>query len=181
MDLDTSKLATMSFRTCLMGKCFFEPFSSSSLSKLARFLEMFHRRTKRRSMNLLNNLENRHLKNCQDPGLMMYIVCNCSYSTLVRINFENGKLTAGHAQLQSDAYKAAKSSGRMNFREFAVVPKHANFFQRIGELAGMAMGTTLTDNANTGVIRYTNLDGTALTILPNCSTFFPSNDQDPED
>jgi hypothetical protein len=118
-------------------------------------------------MNLLNNLENRHLKNCQDPGLMMYIVCNCSYSTLVRLNFENGKLTAGHAQLQSDAYKATKSSGKMNFREFAVVPKHANFFQRIGELAGMARGTTLTDNANTGVIRYTNLDGTALTILPN--------------
>ncbi len=144
---------------------------------------MFHRRTKRISMNFFNNLDNRHLKNFQeyyDPGLI-YILCNCSYSTLVRLNFEDGKLIAGHAQLQSDAYKAAKSSGKMNFREFAVVPKHDNFFQRIGELAGMAMGTTLTDNANTGVIRYTNLDGTALTILPNCSTFNPSNDQDPED
>lgn len=72
----------------------------------------------------------------------------------MRLNFDNGKLVAGHAQLQSDAYKAAVSSGKVTFREFAVIPKHNNMFQLMGELAGMAMGTTLTDNANTGVIRY---------------------------
>jgi carlactone synthase/all-trans-10'-apo-beta-carotenal 13,14-cleaving dioxygenase len=71
----------------------------------------------------------------------------------VRLNFNNGKLIAGHAQLQSDAYKAAMSSGKVNYREFAVTPEHKNLFQLMGELAGMATGHTLTDNANTGVIK----------------------------
>jgi len=75
------------------------------------------------------------------------------YSTLVRLNFNNGKLIAGHAQLQSDAYKAAMRSGKVNYREFAVTPEHKNMFQLMGELAGMATGHTLTDNANTGVIK----------------------------
>lgn len=77
----------------------------------------------------------------------------CRYSTLVRLNFNNGKLIAGHAQLQSEAYKTAMSSGKVNYREFAVTPKHNNMFQWMGEIAGMATGHTLTDNANTGVIK----------------------------
>ena len=71
----------------------------------------------------------------------------------MRLNFNNGKLIAGHAQLQSDAYKAAMRSGKVNYREFAVTPEHKNMFQLMGELAGMATGHTLTDNANTGVIK----------------------------
>lgn len=77
-----------------------------------------------------------------------------SYSTLIRLNFNNSKLIAHHAQLQSEAYKAVKSSGKVSFREFAVTPKHNNVFEWMGEVAGIAMGTTLTDNANTGVIKY---------------------------
>ncbi|XP_057873887.2 carotenoid cleavage dioxygenase 8 homolog B, chloroplastic [Cryptomeria japonica] len=75
------------------------------------------------------------------------------YSTLVRLHFENGRLIAGHAQLESEAYKAAKKNNKICYREFSEVPKAENFLEYIGELAGLFSGDSLTDNANTGVIR----------------------------
>nr|ADK36681.1 carotenoid cleavage dioxygenase 8 [Physcomitrium patens] len=88
------------------------------------------------------------------------------YSTLIRLNFNNSKLIAHHAQLQSEAYKAVKSSGKVSFREFAVTPKHNNVFEWMGEVAGIAMGTTLTDNANTGVIKLG--DGRVVCLTETC-------------
>ncbi|KAH9300503.1 hypothetical protein KI387_012086, partial [Taxus chinensis] len=75
------------------------------------------------------------------------------YSTLVRLHFEEGRLIAGHAQLQSEAYKAATKNNKICYREFSEVPKPANFFAYVGDLAGLFSGASLTDNANTGVIR----------------------------
>ncbi|XP_059077902.1 carotenoid cleavage dioxygenase 8 homolog B, chloroplastic-like [Cryptomeria japonica] len=75
------------------------------------------------------------------------------YSTLVRLHFENGRLIAGHAQLESEAYKAAKNNNKICYREFSEVPKAENFFEYVGDLAGLFSGASLTDNANTGVIR----------------------------
>ncbi|EFJ10893.1 hypothetical protein SELMODRAFT_127411 [Selaginella moellendorffii] len=74
------------------------------------------------------------------------------YSCLLRLYFENGKLHVKHAQLQSDAYKSARKNQQACFREFSVVPKHENIWSLLEDVVGMAMGTTLTDNANTGVI-----------------------------
>ncbi|XP_006853621.2 carotenoid cleavage dioxygenase 8 homolog B, chloroplastic [Amborella trichopoda] len=75
------------------------------------------------------------------------------YATLIRLHFENGRLIAGHSQIQSEAYRAAKSHGRLCYREFSEVPKTANFLAYIGELASLVSGESLTDNANTGVIK----------------------------
>lgn len=75
------------------------------------------------------------------------------YATLVRLHFENGRLVAGHAQLESEAYQAAKKYNKICYREFSEVPQQSNFFKYIGELASLFSGASLTDNANTGVVR----------------------------
>ncbi|KAJ6361526.1 hypothetical protein OIU78_002038 [Salix suchowensis] len=59
------------------------------------------------------------------------------YATLVRLHFENGRLIAGHRQIESEAYKAAKKNNRLCYRE----------------LANLFSGASLTDNANTGVVK----------------------------
>lgn len=75
------------------------------------------------------------------------------YATLVRLHFKEGRLKVTHAQLQSEAYEKAKSLGKPYYREFAEAPRRENLLSYFGDLAGMAFGTTLTDNANTGVVR----------------------------
>ncbi|MFS7889804.1 putative oxidoreductase [Helianthus anomalus] len=59
----------------------------------------------------------------------------------------------GHRQIESDAYKAAKKSNKLCYREFSEVPKHDNFLAYIGDLANLFSGASLTDNANTGVVK----------------------------
>ncbi|KAJ7965941.1 Carotenoid cleavage dioxygenase 8 [Quillaja saponaria] len=75
------------------------------------------------------------------------------YATLVKLHFENGPLIFGHRQIESDAYKAAKNSNKLCYREFSEVPKSDNFFGYVGELANLFSGASLTDNANTGVVK----------------------------
>ena len=75
------------------------------------------------------------------------------YATLVRLHFENGRLIAGHRQIESEAYKAAKNNNKLCYREFSEVPKLDNFLAYIGELANLFSGASLTDNANTGVVK----------------------------
>ncbi|KAJ9168279.1 hypothetical protein P3X46_019825 [Hevea brasiliensis] len=74
------------------------------------------------------------------------------YATLVKLHFENGRLVAGHRQIESEAYKAAKKNKKLCFREFSEVPKPDNFLAYIGDLAKLFSGASLTDNANTGVV-----------------------------
>lgn len=74
------------------------------------------------------------------------------YAMLARLHFENGRLIAGHRQIESDAYKAAMKSKKLCYREFSEVPKPSNFLSYIGELANLFSGASLTDNANTGVV-----------------------------
>ncbi|XP_010249576.1 PREDICTED: carotenoid cleavage dioxygenase 8 homolog B, chloroplastic [Nelumbo nucifera] len=74
------------------------------------------------------------------------------YATLVGLHFNNGRLTAGHRQIESEAYKAAMKNKRLCYREFSEVPKPANFFSYVGELVNLFSGVSLTDNANTGVV-----------------------------
>ncbi|CAK7353196.1 unnamed protein product [Dovyalis caffra] len=75
------------------------------------------------------------------------------YAMLVGLHFENGRLIAGHRQIQSEAYKAAKKNNKLCYREFSEVPKPDNFLAYVGELANLFSGVSLTDNANTGVVR----------------------------
>ncbi|KAL5558668.1 hypothetical protein UlMin_034879 [Ulmus minor] len=75
------------------------------------------------------------------------------YATLVKLYFENGRLIAGHRQIESDAYKAAKKHNKLCYREFSEVPKPDNFLSYVGELANLFSGASLTDNANTGVVK----------------------------
>ncbi|KAL8263386.1 hypothetical protein R6Q59_024735 [Mikania micrantha] len=75
------------------------------------------------------------------------------YATLVRLHFDNGRLTMGHRQVESDAYKAARKNNKLCYREFSEVPKHDNFLEYIGDLANLFSGASLTDNANTGVVQ----------------------------
>ncbi|KAK4365049.1 hypothetical protein RND71_016407 [Anisodus tanguticus] len=75
------------------------------------------------------------------------------YATLVRLHFENGRLIMGHRQVESEAYKAAKSSNKICYREFSEVPKPDNFLSYIGDIAKLLSGASLTDNANTGVVK----------------------------
>ncbi|KAL8255884.1 hypothetical protein R6Q59_030951 [Mikania micrantha] len=75
------------------------------------------------------------------------------YATLVRLNFHHGRLVMGHRQIESNAYKAAKKSNKLCYREFSEVPKHDNFLTYIGDLASLFSGASLTDNANTGVVK----------------------------
>ncbi|KAE8056609.1 hypothetical protein FH972_013364 [Carpinus fangiana] len=75
------------------------------------------------------------------------------YATLVKLHFENGRLVAGHRQIESEAYLAAKKNKKLCYREFSEVPKPDNFLAYVGELASLFSGASLTDNANTGVVR----------------------------
>lgn len=75
------------------------------------------------------------------------------YATLVRLHFENGRLVMGHRQIESEAYKAAKKSQKICYREFSEVPIHDNFLSYVTDLATLLSGSSsLTDNANTGVV-----------------------------
>ncbi|CAA0810558.1 Carotenoid cleavage dioxygenase 8- chloroplastic [Striga hermonthica] len=76
------------------------------------------------------------------------------YATLVRLHFENGGLTMAHRQIESDAYKATKAHNKLCYREFSEVPTRPNnLLAYIGDLANLFRGASLTDNANTGVVR----------------------------
>ncbi|XP_019184921.1 PREDICTED: carotenoid cleavage dioxygenase 8 homolog B, chloroplastic [Ipomoea nil] len=75
------------------------------------------------------------------------------YATLVRLYFNDGRLTMAHRQIESDAYKAAKKNKKLCYREFSEVPKPDNFLAYVGELANLFSGASLTDNANTGVVK----------------------------
>lgn len=75
------------------------------------------------------------------------------YATLVKLHFENGRLIASHRQIESEAYKAAKKNNKLCYREFSEVPKRDNFLAYVGELANLFSGASLTDNANTGVVK----------------------------
>ncbi|KDP34151.1 hypothetical protein JCGZ_07722 [Jatropha curcas] len=75
------------------------------------------------------------------------------YATLVKLHFENGRLMAGHRQVESEAYKAAKKNKKLCYREFSEAPKPDNFLAYIGDLANLFSGASLTDNANTGVVK----------------------------
>ncbi|KAI9192165.1 hypothetical protein LWI28_019103 [Acer negundo] len=75
------------------------------------------------------------------------------YATLVRLRFENGCLIAGHRQIESEAYKAAKKNNKLCYREFSEVPKFDSFLSYVGDLANLFSGASLTDNANTGVVK----------------------------
>nr|ANB49723.1 carotenoid cleavage dioxygenase 8 a [Lilium hybrid cultivar] len=75
------------------------------------------------------------------------------YATLVRLCFHNGHLVAGHRQIESEAYKAAILNRKLCYREFSEVPKQDSFLSYVGELASLFSGASLTDNANTGVIK----------------------------
>ncbi|KAK8602508.1 hypothetical protein V6N13_057863 [Hibiscus sabdariffa] len=75
------------------------------------------------------------------------------YATLVKLHFENGRLIAGHRQVESEAYKAAKKNRKVCFREFSEVPEYENFMAYVGDLAKLFSGASLTDNANTGVVK----------------------------
>ncbi|KAK8602507.1 hypothetical protein V6N13_057864 [Hibiscus sabdariffa] len=78
------------------------------------------------------------------------------YVTLVKLRFENGRLIAGHRQVESEAYKAAKKNRKICFREFSEVPKYENFMAYIGDIAKLFFGASLTDNANTGIVKLGN-------------------------
>ncbi|XP_043705102.1 carotenoid cleavage dioxygenase 8 homolog B, chloroplastic [Telopea speciosissima] len=76
------------------------------------------------------------------------------YATLVGLHFDNGRVTAAHRQIESEAYKAAMKNKKLCYREFSESPpKPQNFLSYVGELANLFSGTSLTDNANTGVVR----------------------------
>ncbi|KAL0687063.1 hypothetical protein Bca4012_086740 [Brassica carinata] len=80
------------------------------------------------------------------------------YSTLVKLEFDDGRIFSGHRLLESNAYKAAKKHKKLCYREFSETPKpsRSNFknpFSGVGEIVKLFSGESLTDNANTGVIR----------------------------
>ncbi|XP_057842733.2 carotenoid cleavage dioxygenase 8 homolog B, chloroplastic-like [Cryptomeria japonica] len=75
------------------------------------------------------------------------------YSTLVRLHFENGNASATHAQLQSEAYMAAKKYNKVCYREFSELPKPSNILSTIGNMVGVLSGDAVTDNAIISVIR----------------------------
>ncbi|XP_021911970.1 carotenoid cleavage dioxygenase 8 homolog B, chloroplastic-like [Carica papaya] len=75
------------------------------------------------------------------------------YATIVKLQFQNGHLVAGHRQIESEAYKAAKKNNKLCYREFSEAPKPKNFLNYIGNLAKLLSGASLTDNANTGVVK----------------------------
>nr|XP_043611586.1 carotenoid cleavage dioxygenase 8 homolog B, chloroplastic-like [Erigeron canadensis] len=84
------------------------------------------------------------------------------FATLVGLHFDNGHLKMGHRQIESEAYKAAKNSNKLCYREFSEVPKHDNFLSYILDLANLFSGASLTDNASTGVVKLA--DGRVLCL-----------------
>ncbi|KAK8938957.1 hypothetical protein KSP39_PZI011520 [Platanthera zijinensis] len=74
------------------------------------------------------------------------------FGTLVRLHFDNGSLTAGHRQIESEAYKAAKKNNRLCYREYSETPKANNLLSYLRSLLGFFSGRFLTDNANNGVV-----------------------------
>ncbi|KAH6792368.1 carotenoid cleavage dioxygenase 8 [Perilla frutescens var. hirtella] len=77
------------------------------------------------------------------------------YATLVRLHFASGRLLMSHRQIESEAYKAAKKKNKICYREFSENPKYDNFLTYICDLAKIFCGggASLTDNANTGVVK----------------------------
>ncbi|PIA27365.1 hypothetical protein AQUCO_07900015v1 [Aquilegia coerulea] len=71
------------------------------------------------------------------------------YATLIKLEFDNGHLKGAHRQLQSEAYKAAIKNNKLCYREFSEDPIPENF---ISKLASLFSGSSLTDNANAGVV-----------------------------
>lgn len=82
-----------------------------------------------------------------------FMVLYARYAMLVRLHFENGRLIAGHAMVESEAYKAAKKKNKVCYREFTELPKAENFFESIGNLVGLFSGSLETDNPVIGVMR----------------------------
>ena len=68
------------------------------------------------------------------------------YATLVGIHFDNDRLTAGYRQIESEAYRAAMEKKKPCYREFFETPNFLSGFLLFPE-------SSLTDNANTGVVR----------------------------
>ncbi|GAA0145488.1 oxygenase [Lithospermum erythrorhizon] len=97
------------------------------------------------------------------------------YATLVRLYFENGHLTMGHRQIETEAYKAAKKNQKICFREFSEVPKPDNFLAYIGDLANLFSGASLTDNSNTGVVKLGDGRVVCLTETIKGSTVIDPN------
>ncbi|TVU35131.1 hypothetical protein EJB05_17002, partial [Eragrostis curvula] len=75
------------------------------------------------------------------------------YATLVRVSFRQGRATGAHRQVESDAYKAAKQSGRPLLREFSHCPKPANLLDHLRNIVGLVTGAAISDNPNSGVLR----------------------------
>jgi carlactone synthase/all-trans-10'-apo-beta-carotenal 13,14-cleaving dioxygenase len=75
------------------------------------------------------------------------------YATLVRVSFHDGHAVGAHRQVESEAYKAASEHGKVCYREFSEVPKVDSFASFVGQVATLFSGSSLTDNANTGVVR----------------------------
>ncbi|CAI0409007.1 unnamed protein product [Linum tenue] len=75
------------------------------------------------------------------------------YATLVKLHFRDGRLVFGHRQIESEAYKAATKNNKLCYREFSEVPRTDSFLSYIGDLANLLSGASLTDNANTGVVK----------------------------
>uniref|UniRef100_A0ACD5W3X4 Uncharacterized protein n=1 Tax=Avena sativa TaxID=4498 RepID=A0ACD5W3X4_AVESA len=75
------------------------------------------------------------------------------YATLVRVSFRDGHAVGAHRQIESEAYKAAQEHGKVCYREFSEVPKPDSFVSFVGQMASLFSGSSLTDNANTGVVR----------------------------
>ncbi|GAB4854313.1 Carotenoid cleavage dioxygenase 8, chloroplastic [Ancistrocladus abbreviatus] len=75
------------------------------------------------------------------------------YATLVKLHFEGGRVTAAHRQIESEAYNSAMRNRKICYREFSEAPGQDNFLAYIGSLASLFSGASLTDNANTGVVK----------------------------
>ncbi|KAL8137089.1 LOW QUALITY PROTEIN: hypothetical protein V2J09_003090 [Rumex salicifolius] len=77
------------------------------------------------------------------------------YATLVKLHFNGstGQVLAAHRQIESDAYMAASRDQKVCYREFSESPKPEGLLGHIMGLAGLLSGTSLTDNANTGVVK----------------------------
>ncbi|KAK1289044.1 hypothetical protein QJS10_CPB18g01056 [Acorus calamus] len=77
------------------------------------------------------------------------------YATLVRLHFTNSRLIMSHRQVESEAYVSAMKHNKLCFREFSEVPTPTtttNPLSFLSDLASILSGSSLTDNANTGVV-----------------------------
>ncbi|KAL7122042.1 hypothetical protein ACP275_01G021000 [Erythranthe tilingii] len=100
------------------------------------------------------------------------------YATLVRLHFENGRLSMAHRQIESDAYKASRKNNKLCYREFSEVPKTDSFLSYIGDIAKLFSGASLTDNANTGVVKLGDGRVVCLTETIKGSIVIDPNDLD---